>query len=84
MQPFRGTLTDQDGGTPVAVEGSIEPSGAPHGEFEFPDADAVMQGMLDGKTFHLQTDGGDTIEIRLDSVSAGARSGFSRAEFSGV
>ena len=41
-----------------------------------------MQGVLDGKTFRLQLDGGDALTIKVESVSAGSGSGPSEAVFS--
>jgi hypothetical protein len=86
MPALRGTLTDPAGEVSVEVEGSIEPpgGGARKGEFEFQDSDAVIQGALEGKTFHLSADDGSQLDVRLESVSTSGRSGFSRAEFTSL
>lgn len=87
MSLLRGTLTDPVGETSVEVEGSIEApdaAGSRKGEFEFPDSDAVMQGVLEGKTFRLSADDGSQLEVRLGSVSVAGKSGYSRAEFTSV
>jgi hypothetical protein len=43
-----------------------------------------MQDILDGKTFRLNLDDGLQFKIRVNSASAGTRSGFSVAEFTSV
>jgi hypothetical protein len=81
-------LTDDAGQAIADVEGSIESpddaGGAQTGSFEFPDSDSVMQDILEGKTFGLIIDGGSQFKIRINSASAGTRSGFSVAEFTSV
>jgi hypothetical protein len=86
MQPFRASLTDDAGQALGDIEGSIqspgEAQGPRKGEFEFPETDAFMQGVLDAKAFRLKVDDGSQLTIRVDSVSTITRPGYSRVEFS--
>jgi hypothetical protein len=86
MQSFRAKLTDESGQAISEIEGSIQSTDetqAPRrGEFELEDDGSFMQGVLDGKTFHLNVDDGSDLAIHVDSVSASTRPGYSRAEFS--
>jgi len=84
MKPFRAVLTDAADQAITEVEGSIEPDTGParKGRFEFADSDAVMQDILEGKTFGLQLEDGTQLAIRVSSASAGPRAGYSVAEFS--
>jgi hypothetical protein len=81
-------LTDGTDQAVADVEGSIESpddaGGAYTGNFEFPESDSVMQDILDGKTFGLNLEDGLQFKIRVNSASAGTRSGFSVAEFTSV
>jgi len=86
MQSFRAALTD-DGGQAIAdVEGSIQSSeetqGSRQGEFEFQETESFMQGVLEQKTFRLELDDGNRLTIRVGSISAMDRPGYSRVEFS--
>jgi hypothetical protein len=86
MQPFRATLTDDTGQSISDIEGSIqapeESQGPRQGEFEFQETGEFMQGVLEGKTFHLEVADGSQLTIRVDSVSTSARPGYSRVKFS--
>jgi hypothetical protein len=88
MQSFRATLTDDAGQEIADVEGSIqspdEAQGPRRGEFEFPETESFMQGVLDQKAFRLDLDDGDQLTIQVGSVSTSARPGYSRVEFSGT
>ncbi|AGA24509.1 hypothetical protein [Singulisphaera acidiphila] len=88
MEPFHASLADEDGQTITEVEGTIESSeeaaGVRSGRFELQDTESFMQGVLEGKTFRLQLDGGNPFTIKVESVSIGSRSGFSEAQFSTV
>jgi hypothetical protein len=88
MQPFRATLKDDAGEAIADVEGSIdspeEARGPRQGEFEFPESEAFMQGVLEQKTFRLELGDGNRLNIRVGSVSADAGPGSSRVEFSVV
>jgi hypothetical protein len=79
MAAMRGTLTDPMGGASIAVEGKIDGS---TGELEFADNEAILQGVLEGRTFHLTTDDGTELDIAIASVSPGSRAGSSRGAFS--
>jgi hypothetical protein len=86
MQPFRATLTD-DGGQAIAdVEGSIqspeETQGPRRGQFEIQESESFMQGALEQKTFRLQLDDGNRLDIGVGSISSVGRPGYSRVEFS--
>ncbi|WP_406698334.1 hypothetical protein V5E97_05690 [Singulisphaera sp. Ch08] len=86
MEPFHASLAAEDGQAITEVDGTIESpeeaAGARSGRFELPDTESFMQGVLDGKTFRLQVEGGDPLPIKVESVSVGSRSGFSEAQFS--
>jgi hypothetical protein len=89
MEPFRASLTTDEGQAIAEVEGTIESSGeassgACKGRFEFQDTDSVMQGALDGTPFRLDCEDGTRHKIRVDAVTAGSKPGYSQAEFSGV
>ena len=86
MDPFRAALTDEDGQAIGQVEGTIEPAGAGarSGRFELQETESFMQGVMDGKRFHLQVENGDTLTIKVDSVSTGSQPGSSEAVFSTV
>ena len=89
MEPFRASLTTDEGQAITEVEGTVESpegasSGACKGRFEFQDNDSVMQGVLDGTPFCLDCEGGTRLKIRVDSVNAGSKPGYSQAEFSGA
>ena len=86
MESFRALLADEGGQGIAEVEGTIEPSqeaaGARSGRFELQETESFMQGVMDGKTFRLQMDGGDVLTIKVESVSAGSGPGTSEAKFS--
>jgi hypothetical protein len=88
MEPFRASLTTDEGQMISEVEGTIESpedasSGACKGRFEFQDDDSVMQATLDGTPFRLVCEDGTRLKIRVDAVRAGLKPGYSQAEFSG-
>ena len=87
MRPFRATLTDDAGQRIADIEGSIESPnesrGPRHGEFQFPETESFMQGVLDDKTFLLDVDDGSQLTIHVDSVSTG-KAGTSKVEFACV
>jgi hypothetical protein len=86
MQSFQATLSDDVDQAITNVEGSIqspeEAQGPRQGEFDLPENESFMQGVLEQKTFCLDLDDGNRLTIRVDSVSAGARPGYSRVAFS--
>ena len=81
--PLRGQLADPAGGASVSVVGTISDPGDVHasGEFEFADNDSILQGVLEGKTFHLTADDGGEHDVMINSVNPGAQAGTSRAAF---
>jgi hypothetical protein len=83
MEPFRASLTTDEGQAITGVEGTVEsPEGTCKGRFEFQDNDSVMQGVLDGTPFHLDCENGTRLKIRVVAVNAGSKPGYSQAEFS--
>jgi hypothetical protein len=89
MEPFRGSLTTDEGQAITEVDGTVESpdeasSGDCKGRFEFQDNDSVMQGVLDGTPFHLDCDNGNRLKIRIDAVRPGPKPGYSQAEFSSL
>jgi hypothetical protein len=86
MQPFRAALTDDAGQAIADIEGSIqsvaEAQGVRRGNFEFPESESFMQGVLEEKTFRIELDDGSRLDIHVDAVSGGAGPGRSRVEFS--
>lgn len=88
MQPFHASLADEDGLAIAEVDGTIESpeeaAGARSGRFELQETPSFMQGVMDEKTFRLRFDGGDTLTIKVESISTGAPSGGSEAVFSTV
>jgi hypothetical protein len=89
MEPFRASLTTDEGQAITEVEGTIESpeeasSGACKGRFEFQDNDSVMQGALDGTPFRLDCENGARLTIRVDAVTGGPKPGYSQAEFSSL
>jgi hypothetical protein len=88
MEPFQASLADENGQAITEVEGTIESpkaaAGARSGRFTLQDTESFMQGVLEGKTFRLQIDGGDAYTIKVDSVSISSRPGYSEAIFSTV
>ena len=86
MQPFRATLTDDAGQAIADIEGSIqsrgETQGPRQGKFEFQETESFMQGVVEARTFRLEVHDGSQLTIRVDSVSAIARPGYSKVEFS--
>lgn len=85
MRPFRAKLTDDAGHAIADIEGSIqsaeETQGPRLGEFQFPETDPFMQGVLEEKTFRLEVDDGSQFTIRVNSVSTAAKPGNSKVEF---
>jgi len=88
MDSFHASLADEGGQGIAEVDGTIESSeeaaGARSGRFELQETESFMQGVMDGKTFRLQMDGGDVLTIKVESVSAGSGPGSSEAKFSTV
>lgn len=88
MEPFHGSLADEDGQSIAEVDGTIESSeeapGICSGRFELQDTPSFIQGVMDKKTFRLQVDDRGTLMIKVDSISTGPKSGYSEAEFSTV
>jgi|GEM_PF-3056421 len=86
MENFHASLADDTGQSIAEVDGTIESSeeaaGVRCGRFELEDTPAFIQGVMDEKTFRLQVEGGDTLTIRVDSISTAAKSGYSVAAFS--
>jgi hypothetical protein len=88
MRPFRATLIDDAGQAIADVEGSMqsaeESPGQRQGEFQFPETEEFMQGVLDEKTFSLMVDDGSQLTIRVNSVSTAAGPGKSKVRFACV
>lgn len=86
MDSFHASLADEDGQTITEVDGTIDSpdqsAGTRSGRFELQDTESFMQGVMDGKPFRLQVDGGDALTIKVESVSISSRPGFSEALFS--
>jgi hypothetical protein len=86
MQPFRGALIDDAGQVIAEIEGSIqtpdETQGPRRGNFELEEDGSFMQGVLEGKTFHLKVDEGSQLAIHVESVSTSTRPGYTKADFS--
>ena len=86
MQPLRATLTDDSGQAIAEIQGSIqspdESQGPRRGEFEIEENGEFMQGVLEEKAFRLDLNEESPLAIHVDSVSAGTRPGYSKAEFS--
>lgn len=88
MESFHASLADEAGQAIAEVDGTMESAeeaaGARIGRFELQDTPSFIQGVMDEKTFQLQVEGGDTLTIRVDSISTAAKSGYSVAAFSTV
>jgi hypothetical protein len=86
MQALRAVLTDLEDQALAEVEVSIDPASGParKGRFEFADSGALIQDILDGKSFGLNFEDGTQLRIRVSSASAGPKPGYSTADFSTV
>ena len=87
MEPFHASLADEDGQAIAEVEGTIESpeeaAGAARAGSSCKRRSRSCRG-CGQEDLRLQVDGGDTLTIKVDSVSTGSRSGYSEAVFSTV